>query len=100
MLTFSPSPAICFVIPVLGILMAPPSADVQSAGNIARIGVLDLGSPPAAVELQRSPFWQALRELGWIEGQNLAFESGRADEVIRWAARLESTLCRLQDALS
>lgn len=83
MLTFSPSPAIRFVIPVLGILMAPPSADVQSAGNIARIGVLDLGSPPAAVELQRSPFWQALRELGWIEGQNLAFESRRADEVIR-----------------
>jgi putative ABC transport system substrate-binding protein len=87
MLTFSPSPAIFCVILVLGLLMAPPSADVQSAGQIAQIGVLDLGSPPSAIELQRSPFRQALRELGWVEGQNLAFES-------RWA---EGDLNRLHE---
>jgi hypothetical protein len=49
--TFSPSPAIFCVILVLGLLMAPPSADVQAAGKIARIGVLDLGPPASAGEL-------------------------------------------------
>jgi putative tryptophan/tyrosine transport system substrate-binding protein len=59
----------------LAILVAPLAAEGQSAGNIARIGVLDLGhSSPAAVELQRA-FRHALCELGWVEGHNLAFES-------------------------
>jgi len=63
------------VILTLSHLVGPLAAEVQSAGNIARIGVLDLGhSSPVAVELQRS-FRQALRELGWVEGHNLAFES-------------------------
>jgi putative tryptophan/tyrosine transport system substrate-binding protein len=63
----------------LSCLVGPLAAEAQSAGNIARIGVLDLGhSSPAAVELQRA-FRQALRELGWVEGHNLAFES-------RWSA--------------
>jgi ABC-type uncharacterized transport system substrate-binding protein len=59
----------------LGLLMAPLAAEAQPAGHIARIGVLDLGySAPAAVELQHV-FRHALRELGWVEGHNLAFES-------------------------
>jgi putative tryptophan/tyrosine transport system substrate-binding protein len=63
------------VILTLGFLVVPLAAEAQSAGNIARIGVLDLGhSSPAAVELQRA-FRQALHELGWVEGHNLAFES-------------------------
>jgi putative ABC transport system substrate-binding protein len=96
MLTFSPSPAMRFVILVLGILMAPPSTDVQSAGKIARIGGLDLGSPPAAVELQRLPFRQALRELGWVEGQNLAFESRWAEGDLDRLRELAAELVRLK----
>jgi putative tryptophan/tyrosine transport system substrate-binding protein len=76
----------------LGILVASLTVEAQSAGNIARIGVLDLGhSSPAAVELQR-PFRQALRELGWVEGHNLAFESrwseGDRDRLRALAAEL------------
>jgi putative ABC transport system substrate-binding protein len=80
------------VILTLSCLVGPLAAEVQSAGNIARIGVLDLGhSSPAAVELQRS-FRQALRELGWVEGHNLAFESrwseGDRDRLRELAAEL------------
>jgi putative tryptophan/tyrosine transport system substrate-binding protein len=76
----------------LGLLVAPLAAKVQPAGHIARIGVLDLGySPPAAVELQHV-FRQALRELGWVEGHNLTFESrwseGDRDQLRDLAAEL------------
>jgi putative tryptophan/tyrosine transport system substrate-binding protein len=44
-----------------------------------RLGVLASGSPPAAPDWQaRSPFVQALRTLGWVEGHNLVLE-------YRWA---------------
>jgi putative tryptophan/tyrosine transport system substrate-binding protein len=76
----------------LGLLVAPLAAMVQPAGHIARIGVLDLGySPPAAVALQHV-FRQALRELGWVEGHNLTFESrwseGDRDQLRDLAAAL------------
>jgi putative tryptophan/tyrosine transport system substrate-binding protein len=48
-------------------------------GKMPRIGVLAFGSPPAAPDWQaRSPFVQALRTLGWVEGHNLVLE-------YRWA---------------
>jgi putative tryptophan/tyrosine transport system substrate-binding protein len=80
------------VILTLGFLVVPLTAEAQSAGNIARIRVLDVGhSPLAAVELQRA-FRQALRALGWVEGHNLAFESrwseGDPDRLRELAAEL------------
>jgi hypothetical protein len=63
------------VILTLSCLVGPLAAEVQSAGHMARIGVLDLGhSFPTGVDLQRA-FRQALLELGWIEGHNLTVES-------------------------
>jgi putative ABC transport system substrate-binding protein len=78
----------------LGLLVAPLATEVQPAGYIARIGVLDLGySAPAAVELQHV-FRQALRELGWVEGHNLTVESrwseGDRDQLRDLAAELAS----------
>jgi putative tryptophan/tyrosine transport system substrate-binding protein len=80
----------------LGLLVAPLAAMVQPAGHIARIGVLDLGySPPAAVALQHV-FRQALRELGWVEGQNLAFESRWAEGDLDRLRELAAELVRLK----
>ena len=50
----------------LAFLAAPLAAGAQPAGKIFRIGVLGLGSS----ELLR----QTLREVGYLEGLNLAIE--------------------------
>jgi len=50
----------------LGLLAAPLAAGAQPAGKIFRIGILGLGSS----ELLR----QTLREVGYVEGLNLALE--------------------------
>jgi putative ABC transport system substrate-binding protein len=55
----------------LAILSGPISADAQPAGKIPRIGILRLGSAPdPLVESLR----QGLRDLGYVEGQNVGIE--------------------------
>ena len=75
---------------VLGILMAVSASEGQQPAKIARIGVLTLGvasSTPLA-----EAFRQGLREHGYVEGQNIAFEyryaEGRADRLPALAAEL------------
>lgn len=62
------------VIVALGLLVAPLSADAQSAERVYRIGYLGYGQMrPEGVH-----FFQALRaglrEHGYVEGRNLALE--------------------------
>ncbi len=60
-------------------LSAPGPVDAQSPTKVVRIGTLAPPSRPTAPDWkERSPFWKALRELGWVEGQNLSIED-------RWA---------------
>jgi len=55
------------------------SGEVQQPGKIPKIGILRTGSPPDAnIEGLR----QGLRELGYVEGQNIILE-------YRWADRDE-----------
>jgi len=58
-----------------GLLAAPLAAKAQEAGKVARIGVLNSGSPPAPFV---ESFKQGLRELGYVEGRNISIE-------YRWA---------------
>jgi ABC transporter substrate binding protein len=52
--------------------MAPPA-------TMPRVGVLELGTPPPSPEWKaRALLVQELRQLGWLEGQNIVFE-------YRWA---------------
>jgi putative ABC transport system substrate-binding protein len=51
-------------------------ADAQQPSNVPRIGYLHFRAGPAAAD---EAFRQAVRDLGWIEGQNLIIE-------YRWAA--------------
>jgi putative ABC transport system substrate-binding protein len=55
-----------------GLVVVPLAAKTQAATTVRRIGWLAFGErpPPAAVEQGYPP----LRELGWIEGQNLLIE--------------------------
>jgi len=54
-----------------GALAEPLAAEGQRSGKIPRLGILSIGGgPPTVVE----PFFQGLRELGWLDGQNLIIE--------------------------
>ena len=60
---------------VLALLL--PAVTYAQLVRIARIGVLSAGPPPsptAPAPPTREALLRGLRELGWIEGQNIAFE--------------------------
>jgi putative tryptophan/tyrosine transport system substrate-binding protein len=63
-----------------GLCVAALVADAQPVGKVARIGWLASGFPPSEADRQRSPFFQGLRALGWVEGQNIAIEPRYAAE--------------------
>src|SRR6478752_9919693 len=65
-----------FIAVVAGALSWPVAADAQQTGKMPRIGVLNNGS--AALRTNNALF-QALRELGYTEGQNVAIELRFAD---------------------
>jgi putative ABC transport system substrate-binding protein len=58
---------------VLGLLVVSLAAEVQPAGKVYRIGCIP-GGPLAPRLHQWDAFRQTLRELGWVEGQNIALE--------------------------
>jgi putative ABC transport system substrate-binding protein len=62
---------ISLIIVAASLVLAPLSAEAQSAGNARRIGYL--GPPPSSGGLFEA-FHQGLRELGYIEGQNIIIE--------------------------
>lgn len=66
----------------LGILAAPLAADAQRPAKVARIGVLSSGFESVA---RHEAFRQGLRELGYVEGQNIGVE-------YRWAAGRDNRL--------
>jgi len=74
----------------LGTLALPLAAEAQPAGKIPRIGFLHYGSPGSSPEVDA--FRQGLRELGYIDGQNIAIEyrfaSGRVEQLPELAAEL------------
>src|SRR5262245_3964006 len=64
-----------FVTGLGAVLAAPLAAEAQPAPKVARIGVLWAGSTPAdPSNLYITAFKEALRRLGWVEGQNLVVE--------------------------
>jgi len=69
------------------LLAAPLAAEAQQAGKVYRVGVLLEGPPPTLEERSRSPFRNALKELGWIDGQNIAFEDRRSVPIERLTDR-------------
>ena len=66
----------------LGVLAAPLAAEGQPMAKVPRIGILRLGSPPDPFV---DAFRQGLRELGYVEGQNVHLE-------YRWAEGRDARL--------
>jgi putative ABC transport system substrate-binding protein len=60
------------------LLAAPLAAEAQKSEKMVRVGILGIGPAPSPQELAKSvstnPFWQSMRELGWVDGQNMIVE--------------------------
>jgi putative ABC transport system substrate-binding protein len=78
----------------LASLVAPLATDAQPVGKVWRIGVLQAFSP-AVSEPFVEAFRQGLRELGYVEGQNLAGEYRWAHGQVEALPALAAELVRL-----
>ena len=77
---------------VLAVALLAPAVTAAPQGGLRRIGLLETGSAsPARIQLWET-LRQRLRELGHVEGQNIAFESrfaeGKTDRLPGLAAEL------------
>jgi putative tryptophan/tyrosine transport system substrate-binding protein len=63
---------------MLALLAAPLAAEAQKSEKMARVGILGLGPAPSPQDLAKSvstnPFWLSMRQLGWVDGQNMVVE--------------------------
>jgi putative tryptophan/tyrosine transport system substrate-binding protein len=79
----------------LPLLVAPLTAEAQQPTKVFRIGMLSGGSPPSGPSPTAEAFRQALRELGWVEGKNIVFESRFAEGNLDRLPALAADLVRL-----
>jgi putative tryptophan/tyrosine transport system substrate-binding protein len=72
---------------IAGVLAGPLVAEAQQAGKVYRIGFLRAGEPP---KFWIDEFRQGLRDVGYIEGQNLIieFKIGTLDQLPQLAEEL------------
>jgi hypothetical protein len=66
-----PRPVLSAIV-MLGLLVAPLAAEAQPAGKVARVGLLSAAQPRSASFIQA--FEHRLRDLGYVEGQDLIVE--------------------------
>ena len=71
------------------------SAEAQQPKSVARIGYLSVLSP-SSNSTRIEAFRQGLRELGYVEGQNIAIESRHADGKLDRLPDLAGELVRLK----
>jgi putative ABC transport system substrate-binding protein len=67
-----------FLLTSLAGFATPFAAEAQKSEKMARVGILGFGPVPSPQELAKSvstnPFWMSMRELGWVDGQNMLVE--------------------------
>jgi len=85
-----------------GALAAPLSAEAEQAGKVPRIGFLsptspsDAGGNPSDLAVLFAAFREGLRELGYVEGQNIKIESRWAEGSYDRLPGLAADLVRLK----
>jgi len=91
---FSIAPMAIFMTALaFSLVVAPLTTDAQQAGKVPRIGFL---SPGNATSAPNEAFRQGLRELGYVEGQNLVVEYRWADGDTARLPALAAELVRLR----
>lgn len=64
---------------LLGLLAVARGVRAQPAKKVYRIGTLSSGQKITDAEFRQWPWVKALRDLGWIEGENVVFERRTAE---------------------
>ena len=64
----------CIVLLTLSLLVAPLLTAAQPVEQVRRIGILRAAGASPEAERNFEAFRHALRDLGWVEGQNLAMQ--------------------------
>ena len=86
-----------WLVGFLGVVAAPVVAQAQPPAKVARIGILSGSSPTSAeASLVWEGFFQGLRELGYVEGQNIVIEGRYYGDRIERLPALAADLARLQ----
>ena len=85
-----PSILVAVVLLALGVI-----AEAQQATKVPRIGYLS-STDPTTDSRRSEPIWLALRELGYIEGQNIAFEYRYSQGKLDRLPELAGDLVRLK----
>jgi len=62
------------IVLTVSLVLAPLDAEGQQAGKVPRIGVIVPVEPASPTEPNLAAFRQGLRDLGYVEGQNIAVE--------------------------
>ena len=70
------------------------SAHAQQSAKVARVGILSDEAPPLAAK-SFEPFAQGLRDLGYIEGQNITIERRYSAEKYELLPHLATELVSL-----
>jgi putative ABC transport system substrate-binding protein len=85
------APSVVLAATLSGVLLLAPLAGAQPARKVYRVGYLGSGSA-AGDPRTREALRDGLRELGWVEGQNVVivwrFAEGRPDRLPDLAAEL------------
>jgi putative ABC transport system substrate-binding protein len=67
-----------FVTGLGAALAAPLTVEAQKSAKVARVGILGVGPTPTRDDLAKSvatnPLWLSMRQLGWVDGQNMIVE--------------------------
>jgi putative ABC transport system substrate-binding protein len=79
----------------LGVLFVPLAAETQQAGKVYRIGYLSPVAPTSTPAFENA-FRQGLRELGYVEGRNIAIEYRWAEGKYERLPKLAADLVHLQ----
>ena len=82
-----------FIAAGVVLFAAPIAAKSQPAGKVLRIGYLSSSSPASGFH---ESFQQGLRELGWVEGQNIVIDYRFADGRFERLPELAAELVRLK----
>src|SRR5947207_2387016 len=83
------------VILVLGVLMVSLTAGAQQPTKVLRVGILSPQKSTEPPSVQREPFEQGLRELGWTPDVTIRIEYRYAEGEVDRLPELAATLVQL-----
>ena len=83
-----------FVLALLTFLAAPTDMAAQSSGKVSRVGYVRSGTPD--IDPYRAHFLRGMRDLGYVEGRNVAYEFRHYGDNAATASSIMHELVRLK----